>query len=263
MNQHAQGIAVEEMSAGLAWAAARKNPIRGLRILVVDDARINQCVALLQLSELGYEADAASNGAEALEAVENIPYGLVLVDCRDGDVTVREIRRREGKRRRIPIVAMSANRPKDDRERCLQAGIDDLISKPLHPAELERAMSDHAAPIREEVLRELKELLGGSDAALAKLIGNFLATQAAAVARMHAAAERGLLKPLGEAAHFIKGAGGNFGAKRLSDFCDLTEESCSRSQIARARIFAAAAEEEFTRVQEYLAPAAWRTMEAS
>jgi signal transduction histidine kinase/CheY-like chemotaxis protein len=245
--------------AAAARPAGDMRLTRGFRILVAEDNSINQRVALLQLNKLGYEADAVGNGREALEALENIPYGLVLMDCQmpemDGYETTREIRRREGEKRRVPIVAMTANALEGDRERCLQAGMDDYVGKPVRPAELERALSAHAAPIREEVLRELKVLLGGGDAALSKLIGEFLTTETAAVARMHGAAESGQVQPLGEAAHFIKGASGNFGAKRLSELCASVEEACAQSKASRARLFAAAAEDEFARVRARLAAA--------
>lgn len=228
----------------------------GFRILVVEDNSLDRQTALQQVNDIGYEAVAVRGGREALEALENLPYGLVLMNCRmpemDGCETTREIRRREGSRRRVPIVAMSAGALEGDRERCLQAGMDGHLSKPVHRAELERTLCAHAAPIREDVLSELKELLGGNDAAYAKLIGEFLVSEAAAVARMHDAAESGLVQPLGAAAHFIKGACGNFGAQRLSELCALIEEACAQSKTSRARVFVAAAEAEFARVQARL-----------
>lgn len=233
------------------------NLTRGFRILIVEDNSIDQQAALQQVNDIGYEADAVRSGREALEALERLPYGLVLMNCRmpetDGCETTREIRRREGTRRRMPVVAMAAGALEGDRERCLQAGMDDSIGKPLRPAELERALCAHAAPIREDVLSELKELLGGNEDAYSKLIGEFLVSEAAAVARMHDAAESGLVQPLGAAAHFIKGACGNFGAQRLSELCAMIEEACAQSKTSRARVFAAEAEDEFARVHARLA----------
>ncbi|MBI5246268.1 MAG: response regulator [Elusimicrobia bacterium] len=229
---------------------------RGFRVLVVEDNSANQQLALLHLTVLGYEADAVANGREALAALEDIPYGLVLMDCQmpemDGYEATRAIRLREGARRRVPIVALTADSADGNRARCLQAGMDDYLEKPARSAELERALSAHAAPVQEEFLRELKELLGGNDDAFKKMIGEFLRNEAAAVSRLRAAAERGDIGPLREAAHFIKGASGSFGAKRLSDLCVMIEEACELSHASRARLLAAAAEIEFARVQAHL-----------
>jgi CheY-like chemotaxis protein/HPt (histidine-containing phosphotransfer) domain-containing protein len=88
------------------------------------------------LGQLGYVADAAGNGREALEAIERVSYDLVLMDCRmpemDGYEATRQIRAREGPARHIKILAMTAQAHSDDERMCLDAGMDDYISKPLN-----------------------------------------------------------------------------------------------------------------------------------
>ena len=139
---------------------------RGARILVADDHRVNQQLAVLMVERLGHRADVVANGQEALEAVTRQPYDLVLMDCQmphmDGYEATREIRKREtlgvkheqsGESSKklgekddcsypslltphVPIIAMTANAMQGDREKCLEAGMDDYVAKPIKPEEL-------------------------------------------------------------------------------------------------------------------------------
>jgi len=106
-----------------------------LHILLVEDNRVNQKVALRLLDRLGYSADVAGNGLEALDALRRQPYDLVLMDMQmpemDGLQATRRIRADFPAKRQPRIVAMTANAMKGDRERCIDAGMDDYISKPV------------------------------------------------------------------------------------------------------------------------------------
>ncbi len=106
-----------------------------LKLLLVEDNVINQKVTLNQLKNLGYKADVAANGKEALQMLEQIPYDLILMDCQmpvlDGYSTTQEIRRIEGTNRHTIVVALTANALREDRARCIQAGMDDYLSKPI------------------------------------------------------------------------------------------------------------------------------------
>lgn len=126
-----------------------------LRILLAEDNAVNQKVALRMLERLGFTADLAQNGREAIEALERAPYDVILMDMLmpevDGIAATREIRQRRGSRDPW-IVAMTANAMKEDRETCLAAGMNDYIAKPVRLPDLQRALAkvqEEPKPLRE------------------------------------------------------------------------------------------------------------------
>jgi signal transduction histidine kinase/CheY-like chemotaxis protein/HPt (histidine-containing phosphotransfer) domain-containing protein len=132
-------------------AGAPRAPRTDRPVLVVDDNEVNRFVAIEHVTALGFTAEVATNGAEAVEAVSTKDYAAVLVDCQmpvmDGYVATREIRRHERAGRHLPIIALTAHALAGERDNVMSAGMDDYISKPLQAEVLERALSHWIGPL--------------------------------------------------------------------------------------------------------------------
>ncbi len=148
-----------------------KPKVENVRILLAEDNSINQRVALAQLKKLHYAASAVANGAEVLRTLEQISYGLILMDCQmpemDGYEATRAIREREqGLEQACPwkspvyIIAMTANAMQDDREKCLAAGMDDYLSKPVRVLELQAALERGKLAVQNQIDRRCKSANG-------------------------------------------------------------------------------------------------------
>ncbi|MBF0159375.1 MAG: PAS domain S-box protein [Magnetococcales bacterium] len=155
----------------------------GKLLLLAEDNPVNQRVALMQLKKLGYAVHAVSNGKEAVEAVNHLPYALILMDCQmpvmDGFEATHAIRRMDRiSSRHVPIIAMTANAMKGDREHCLQAGMDDYLSKPVNPevlrAKLEYWIPRSAGELPPIDLSQLQQLFGNDERVIRELLQQFL-----------------------------------------------------------------------------------------
>jgi CheY-like chemotaxis protein len=253
----------------------------GLRgsILLVEDNLINQQVALGILQIQGYNVTVVSNGREALDTHAQGSFDLILMDCHmpemDGFEATREIRGRERiTGRRMPIIALTANAMAQDREECLNAGMDDHLSKPFSMQTLEdmleRWMPKAAAQAKDaarkaqraaldsevldrQVLEQLSKVLtNGKPELLSRVINLYLVESPKLMARLKQAAAASDAPEIARAAHSLKSSSGNVGAKVLSAYCADIEASARRSDTEEARRLLAKIETEHGRVQNAL-----------
>lgn len=237
---------------------------RSGRILLAEDNPINQQVALKILSKLGYRADAVGNGIEALQALEQVPYDLILMDCQmpdmDGYAAAEEIRKREilhGHVRHIPIIAMTAHALKGDREKCLASGMDDYISKPfdtktlaalieaqLKPNKLKKQLvvdqlehqsnsqSNQSDPHLIDTLVDmdrLHEIFGDDSHEIKTFIHNFIVSTGTLLSQINVAIINKDEKIAKEALHKLKGSSGNSGVMKIHDLSLTAEEKVMQS----------------------------------
>jgi CheY-like chemotaxis protein/HPt (histidine-containing phosphotransfer) domain-containing protein len=214
-----------------------------LRVLIAEDDAINRAVAQEMIKRLGCEVDAVGDGPAALAAVEAGAYDIVLMDVRlpglDGPAVTAEIRRREASRqRRVPVIAITAGGVTGDAERCLQAGMDDSIAKPLRPRVLRQALvrwgragsdrgpssvpPDVPDPRRDRPSldrRILAECCDGNATLITDVLETFLRATPGSLSTLAAAAAVGAGADLEREAHRLKGACQTIGAASMAADC--------------------------------------------
>jgi signal transduction histidine kinase/DNA-binding response OmpR family regulator len=217
-------------------SAAKKGTAGRCRVLLAEDNPVNQKVAVHMLENLGHDVEVVSTGREAVDALEQAAYDVVFMDCQmpelDGFEATREIRRREGEGTRTRIIAVTANAMKGDRDRCLEAGMDDYISKPIKSQELARAIavnrrestgsgdtggtpdaSPEATMARTSTPVESSAVLerfGGDAEMVQQLVEIFLEEYPKQLAGVRAAIDGGDASVLRRTAHTLKGSVGTF-----------------------------------------------------
>jgi PAS domain S-box-containing protein len=233
--------------------------LRTERILLAEDNSVNQEVALRNLRKLGYSADVVTNGFEVLHALESRCYDIILMDCHmpdlDGYEATREIRAREGQVRHTWIIAMTANVMTGDREKCLAAGMDDYISKPLDRSELHAALARRAdIPVKPLSADFLSKLKADDEEQLSQLIALFVESAPVTFSAMRQAQENSNAADLVLTAHTLKGSCSNFGPSPLRDLCAQIEQFGLRGNVDEAANLIGSAEKELDRLIEALQP---------
>ena len=227
-----------------------------VRILLAEDNVVNQKIALRILEKkLGYHADVVTNGMEAIESLEKFDYDLILMDCQmpemDGYKATSIIRDENSavRNHNIPIIAMTANAMQGDREKCLEAGMNDYVSKPIDVKRLayaiERNLSNGIKPqlshasVHEETISEATEQAVpeaiysklADDADLVELIDEFIAGLEYDIKAMHKMLDGCDYDSLRSLAHQMKGAGGSYGYPILTETAKILEEAAEAKDI--------------------------------
>ena len=255
----------------------RAMPQRKTRVLLVEDNPVNLMVAQRLLQVLGVDCDAAGNGQAALEKLDGGDYDLVLMDCQmpvlDGYAATRrwrEIEQERGAERRLPIVAMTANAMAGDRQKCLDAGMDDYLAKPVTRAELEQCvarwkgsnlavpdtlppaaqLAERSPPVLDGgVLGELREVLG---AEVDRIVAVYLEDAPRLIAQLERAAASNDPIALRVAAHTLKSSSANVGATTLADAARDLEHGARDGTLANPATAVARIVGEFAQVRAAL-----------
>ena len=259
------------------------------RILLAEDNIINQQVAQGILKKMGLCADAVANGAEAVRALETLPYDLVLMDVQmpvmDGLEATRQIRnpKRGIRNPDIPVIAMTARTMKGDTEECRKAGMNDFIAKPVDPAQMAEVIYRWLEDKTEKSEREsiagkedqptgvllpvpetgfpyqnptafdksnlLNRLMGDKEL-MAAIIENALAEMPGELISIRERVEQGLAKEAGEQAHKIKGAAGNIGSPALQEVSHAMEQAGKAEDIHLLRSLMPEMEKQFEKMKQ-------------
>ncbi len=253
----------------------QSEPDLGMKVLVVEDNAVNQKVAALLLEKLGCRVDVAGNGREALEASSRINYDCIFMDCRmpemDGFESTSRIRKRELQTgHRVPIIAMTANAMPSDRQKCLEAGMDSHLSKPVQAEELYAVLtsyrktdrvlnemnSDDVAATKAPGMQRCLSVLQAEHGCevVAELIQLFLANTPLLLAAMRDAMAQQNADGLWQAAHTLKGSSSNLGAETITALCGTLVTRGQAGAIDDAGAVIKQLEIEFDGVKSAFAP---------
>jgi len=227
------------------------------KVLLVEDNLVNQKVGQKFLERLGCEVRLAENGAECLAAWREDQFALVLMDIQmpvmDGYTATRQIRDLEGAQRRTPIIALTADAMSGQLERCLQCGMDGLLTKPLDPERMREVLERFGLALNEGGLQEaavesvlnaagpregidpraLSELFGGDTDFARALVDQFASSSSQILARMRELASTADRAGLAAQAHQLKGASANLTASALAFACAALEQEVAQASQPR------------------------------
>ncbi|SMC95611.1 ATP-binding protein [Sporomusa malonica] len=252
------------------WASepVDRAPDRAGDVLIVEDNSVNQQVFKLQLKHLGLTADLAATGQEAVLMAAKANYKLILMDCglplMDGFATTQAIREYESLTgRHTPIIALTANSLAGDREKCLAAGMDDYLAKPVSGKELRHIIErwltlESEDGIDRVVLGQLKELADSGQADISLFIDAFLEELPLLMAKLKQAVLQEDTRQVSDAAHGLKSMSATIGAKRLAELFSHLEQQAQRGKMEAAKALMAKVEDECRQVGSALKNAASR-----
>jgi two-component system sensor histidine kinase/response regulator len=244
-------------------------PVRPLRILLAEDNPVNQQVAQLQLKKLGYAADIAHDGQQAVEAAARKSYDVILMDCQmpgmDGYEATREIRQREGSSRHTHIVALTANALGGDREKCLAAGMDDYLAKPLRVEELHRILEKSPAPTTPAPeaapagggeppvdMERLMDVASGDNDTMQQLVAMYLEQTPPKMAALESAIQNADAKAVKQHAHSVAGTSASCGMSALVAPMRALEKMAIEGDLTEAARVLADGQQQFARVRDFL-----------
>jgi two-component system, sensor histidine kinase and response regulator len=221
------------------------------RVLIVEDNAVNQQVTRRFLERLGCAVNVAENGQRAVEFCANTEYDMILMDVQmpvmDGLEATREIRRHEAGGHRVPIIALTASAMTDELERCIAAGMDGLLTKPLEPVRLSEALARHGLardgaairslpvmrPAQQAIdLARLRIIVGEDREFIGELCQTFLASSGRIVEDLRRALEAGDRALLATLAHKLKGGSGSVCAQRVGDLAAVLERSSAAGPVS-------------------------------
>jgi CheY-like chemotaxis protein len=239
-----------------------------LRILLAEDNVVNQKVALRMLERMGYRADVANNGKEALEALQRQSYDVVLMDVQMPEMSGLEAAQQICQRwqdQRPRIIAMTAGAMEGDRDRCLEAGMDDYISKPVKVEILQQALlacrsaaaDDEVqgeAEVDESMLERLRDSLqeDGEPDVVTELIRLFVQHTPRMLHSMREAIAQQQAETALKTSHALRGSSSNLGLTGMAKLCSQLEEKVQVQQYKEATELLNQIEQEFARVHRLL-----------
>jgi len=264
---------------------AREGPTIGeqfihAKVLVAEDNAVNQEVAVEIFRVLGCDVDVAANGEEAVVMYEAGAYDLVFMDCQmpkmDGYAATRRIRKHEAEGEHVPIIAMTAHALKGDRQRCLEAGMDDYLAKPVNPddvmdtvlrwfrGELGEAIQEKPEPTEEEaeaepVIDEVQAIrtTGGNIRILNRVTGVFMSNVPGEIEQLKAVLGDGDADETRRLAHSIKGAAAAIGGNRVRDTALKMEMAAKEGDLEQVQALFEDFDAEFVRLTDALSNVDW------
>ncbi len=226
------------------------------QLLLVEDNFINQKLGMILLNKMGYPVEVANNGREAIAACQHKAFDLILMDCEmpemDGFAATQEIRRLERGGAHLPIVAMTANVMSGDRERCLAAGMDDYVSKPINPANLQDVILRHlpetkgeraalASALDEDQrslvvdLTLLTDICGGDHATIFAFLDQYLASTEILLGNIGKAILEQNMPQLRALNHELTGTSANLGVRLMHVLTGAMSQVCQDGDLVRAQ----------------------------